>query len=278
MPAAVFLAGANYSTRRYRANLRLAGAGALGKGTGYAFKLQRRWGKDAHIGGVFTDAGSVSFALEREFQSGHTLRLFAMAAPSLQGTKSWATEEVFELTGNRWYNPSWGEFKGKELNSRMRRDMTPAIVASYYIPSANKSRINSRTSYIITAGYRFGERSRSGLAWFDARNPAPDYYMNMPSYFADAATAADVTEGWQSGLAEYTQLDWTSMWEANMLSDTTASFLLEDRVERVNNMQTVLSASTRINFNLWLNWGLRLRSQQSNHFKRVCNMLGGDYI
>ncbi len=266
-------AAANYSTRRYRANIRIAGAGSAGKRSRYAFRAQRRWGRDAHIGGVFTDAGAVSLSFRHDFRSRHTLTLFAMAAPSLQGTKSWATKEAFDLTGNMWYNPSWGYFKGKELNSRMRRDFTPLVAAAYHIPQKGQ-----RTSYTITAGYRFGERSRSGLTWFDAGNPAPDYYMNMPSYFADPKTAAEVAEAWRSGDTAYTQLDWASIWEANMLSDTTASFVLDDRAERINDMQAVLSATTTVNPRLWMHYGVRLRGGETNYFKRVRDMLGGDYI
>ncbi len=270
-------ATANYTGRRYRANIRIAGAGSTGKDgrNRYAFKAQRRWGRDAHIGGVFTDAGSASLSFHRDFHSGHSLTLFAMVAPSLQGTKNWATKEAFELTGNPYYNPSWGYFKGKELNSRMRRDLTPVVVASYHIPDKTAM---TGTSYTVTAGYRFGERSRSGLAWFDARNPAPDYYMNMPSYFTDKAAADEVAEMWRSGSADYTQLDWMHMWEANILSDTTAGFVLEERVERIDDLQAVLSAYTGVDSHLSVNWGLRLRGGRSNYFKRVADMLGGDYI
>lgn len=271
-----YSAAANYTLRRYRANIRIAGNGYItgyGSSSHYAFKAQRRWGRDAYIGGVFTDAGSVSLSFSHSFRSKHSLSLFVMAAPSLQGTRSYATMETFELTGDRFYNPSWGYFKGKELNSRMRRDVTPVVMASYNIPAGE-----TRPTYNVTVGYRFGERSRSGLAWFDARNPAPDYYMNMPSYFADGALAEEVAAAWRSGLAEHTQLDWTHMWEANMLSDTTASFLLEERVEKISNFQAVVSGHKTINRDLWVNWGVRFRSLSSNHFKRAADMLGADYI
>lgn len=262
--------GLNYSDRRYRAGIRLSSAGPVGNGWHYYAKFQRRWGRDAFISGVFTDAALFSAAAEKRFKDGTGLSLFVVAAPSQRGGRTWATEEAYELTGDNYYNPSWGTYGGRERNLKVYYDFTPAVVAAYTFRPSGGSR------YRLTAGWRFGERRRGGLTWYDARNPSPDYYMNMPGWFPDSGTAAEVERAWRDG--ETGQLDWMEMYEANLMSGGPATYVSDERVERLSRLQAALYATTTINPRTKAEWGVRVKYRSSNYFKRAKDLLGAEYL
>lgn len=261
---------ARYTDRRYRGGVDVSYAGGS-KGWSYALRAQRQWGRDAFIDGVFTDAGAVSLAVERRFRAGGILSIIAIAAPSQRGGKTWSTMEAYRLAGNNYYNPSWGYYRGEVRNSKVYNDFTPLAAASYEFGSKD------RTRYRVTAGFRTGERSRSGLSWFNAHNPAPDYYTGMPSYFSDDEKASYVEELWRSDPA-YRQLDWETMCEANLFSDTSAVFVLDERVERLNDIRLAFTASSVRKSGWKVDWGVNGGHRRSNFFKRVKDMLGGSYI
>lgn len=262
-----------YSEKRYRTGLRLRSAGGLGREWYYALSLRGRLGQDAYIDGLFSEELTGSLAVEKRFKKGGSLSLFAIAAPQRRGLKGWTEREAYELTDNRYYNPYWGVFEGRVRNSRVRRDLTPLFVAHLDIPSAGSER------YSVTVGYRFGERSKSGLTWFGAANPAPDYYLNLPGHRAEPHVVDALTKAWRSGDLRVTQLDWAELYHTNLFSDDPhATYIADERVERLNNLQASFSAKSRNEQGFGYEYGGRVRSDRSNFFRRVKDLLGGEYI
>src|SRR5699024_8547794 len=100
-----------YSEKRYRNGMRFRAAGRLGRGWHYALAARGRWGEDAFVRGVFTDAFMGSVAVEKRFRRGASLALFLMAAPQQRGMKGWTEREAYDLTGDYQYNPYWGPFE-----------------------------------------------------------------------------------------------------------------------------------------------------------------------
>ena len=120
-----------YSERRYRGGLRFRAAGSLGRGWYLAGTLRGRWGEDAWMPGVFTEAYMGALSVEKRWREQMSLALFLMAAPQQRGLRGWTEQEVFDLTGNNRYNPYWGPYAGRMRNARVRYDRTPLAVAEW---------------------------------------------------------------------------------------------------------------------------------------------------
>ena len=261
-----------YSRKRYRTGAKARSSGYIGSGWYYHVAARGRWGNDAHIGGVFSDEEAFSAALEKIFDGGVSLSGFAAIYNYARGLRGWSEKEVFELTGDNMYNPYWGVQQGRRRNSRVRRDAGPVFVMRCDIPS-------DAAYYSVAAGYRTSERSRSSLAWFDAPNPAPDYYMNLPGHRSEPHVADALEDAWRSGDPAFTQVDWGRLYESNLFAGGLRSFyLLADHVEKLHDFQAAFMARSRAEDGFVYDYGIRFRMERSRMFRRAADMLGGRYI
>lgn len=262
-----------WSCRRYRHGMRLRTAGRMGRGWYYALAARGRWGEDALVKGVFTDSFMASAAVEKRFGMGASLSLFVMAAPQERGMKGWTEREAYRLTGDNRYNPVWGPFQGRVRNSRVRRDFAPLAGVNFGISDRNG------VYYSVSAGCRYGYRSRSGLSWSDAPSPAPDYYGNLPGHRTEPHVIAALEEAWRSGEVKVRQVDWMGMYEANLFSpDGAALYLADRRMERVEGWQAAFSATAPERDGFRCDYGMRLRLDRSNFYREVSDLLGASFV
>lgn len=261
-----------FSQRRYRNGMRFRTAGNAGRGWAYSLAARGRWGEDSFVEGVFTDAFMASAAVEKMFDNGASLSFFAMAAPQQRGQKGWVEQEACDLTGNNWYNPYWGPFEGRVRNTRVRYDTALLAAACFGMYDA------AGNYYSVTAGYRGGSRGRSGLAWFDAPNPMPDYYANMPGHNAEPNMVEGLTDAWLNGGTAVSQYDWEEMYTANLLSDDGAALYVADRhMEAPDNFQLSFNVAGAERDGFGFDYGVRLRSDNSSFYREVYDLLGAEY-
>lgn len=262
-----------YSDKRYRTGIRLRSAGAIGRGWYYAASLRGRWGEDAYVKGVFTDALMGSLAVEKIFPRGVSVSLFALLNTQERGMKGWTEAEAYRLTGNYQYNPYWGWCGGRVRNSRVNRDMIPLAVLSIDAP------LSPNTLFHAAFGIRTGDRSRSALQWSDASNPAPDHYSNLPGHRAEPNVKRALEEAWRSGDPSFTQMDWNGIYEVNTFSgDGRCAYVLSRRLERMSNIQAVCSVARRNEYGFGYECGVNFRYERSR-FRRIADdLLGGGYV
>jgi len=111
------------------------------------------------------------------------LRLITFGAPTERGQNAAVTQEVYDLTGSNNYNPYWGYQDGKVRNSRIVKSYDPtAIVAFDY-------KIDKEQEIKVAAGYHYSMYSNSALNYYNAPDPRPDYYRNLPSFMWDGQIA-----------------------------------------------------------------------------------------
>lgn len=263
-----------FSQKRYGTGIRFRAAGGLGKEWNYAVSIRGRWGNDAYVKGVYTDAATISAATDKRFRNGAVLSLFTVVAPQERGIKGRTENAVHQLTGNNLYNPYWGRFEGRVRNARVSREITPIVIASIDIPGADGKR-----NYTMAAAYRFGERSISGLTWFGGgTNPAPDYYTKLPNHRNEPQVIDRLTTAWQSGEENITQIDWRGLYETNLFSSGgKAKYIQDERVEALNNFQFAFSSNSNKVYGIIVSYGARVRSDKSNFSRRVRDMLGATY-
>jgi len=263
-----YRAAVHFSGRNYLLGARLAAQGNLGRSWFGAAAIEARTGRDLYINGVFTDALSLGFRVEKRFSERCRLALLAAIPISTRGTRLSATEETFMLTGDKRYNPAWGFQNGEMRNSRVRRDRVPVAMVSF------RCKLSSATSLHAAASAEIGLSSYSALGWYDARTPMPDNYRYLPSYTGDQATE----RAWRNNDSRYTQIDWDELIRRNRMAGGNAVYALEDRVNRIADLQSDLTFETSVDRRLTLRYGVDFTYSNSRNYKNLRDLLGADYL
>ncbi len=270
---------ANYSLGNGSYNHRFMltfASGTLKKGWSVAASVSARFGTQLnYVKGISFRGFSYFFGVEKKFNNRHSLNFSGFGAPTLQGLQANCVPEVYEITGTHYYNPNWGWYEGKRRNARMRDTHEPVFMLTHLFNSENK-KVHVNT----TLGSSFGHRNTSALNYVKTADPRPDYYRYLPSYFEDdPEQQAWVTEQWATN-EEYRQIKWDQMYDANRQSAAQGGpslYILEDRVSQHVQVSAASSLTAKLTDHIRLYTGVDVRGYRQRNFKRVKDLLGGDY-
>lgn len=263
--------------------------GLLSNGWALTASVSRRWGDNGYVDGVFYDAWGGFLSIEKRFNESHTLALTALAAPTQRGVASGSTQEAYDLTGSNYYNPNIGYQDGKLRNARVRDNFEPIFVLNHYW------NINDKNKLTTSAGFRFGKNGYSALNWYDAPDPRPDYYRNLPSYYTDMAQYPNMSEAnavgdlWRHGNARY--IDFDKLYNVNYNNQETvkngqgevianglrSKYIIEDRRTDQKQFNLNFLLNSEINRNLSVDGGLKFRWNRTANFKTIKDLMGGEY-
>lgn len=184
----VGLAGTN---RQYKGRVNATYAsGPLNNG--WSFIAQLAWRYSPYIDakgiigeGIAYNSFGYFLSAQKDWQNGHRLSLITFGAPTERGQSGAVTQEVYDLTGSINYNPYWGYCNGKVRNSRIVKAYDPTAIVSY------EWQIDPMQRLRAAVGYHYSFYSNSALTFYNAPDPRPDYYRNMPSYFYDGQLDAN---------------------------------------------------------------------------------------
>lgn len=192
----VGLAGTN---RNYKAAVRATySSGPMANGWYVTAQLAFRFSPYVNRKGTIgegIDYYSLGYFVTAEKRWGEHDRLsfLTFGSPTTRGQSAAVTQETYDLTNqylpNQWgwnnYNPYWGYQNGKIRNSRTVRSFDPTILASYEHKFNEKQRINA------ALGYHYSFYSNSAITFYNAPDPRPDYYRNLPSFLFDGQLNAN---------------------------------------------------------------------------------------
>ena len=270
----------------YRLRLMLTYAsGQLDNGWSYAFSASARLGGNDWIKGVFYRSFGYYGAVEKRFGEEHKLGFTFMAAPGERGAQNGSTQEVYDLMGDNMYNSNWGYYNGKVRNARVRKTHEPIAILKYdFTPESQKFAASA------TVLYRFGKNGYTALDWYDAPDPRPDYYRNLPSYFymentdynrRNFAKYAWAKEAWESDSPSTTHLNWDRLYAVNSLNATDAGnrskYVIEERRVDQNDLNFALNGKWNPVKFLTINGGLSYKWNRTEYYKVLDDLLGGDY-
>lgn len=261
--------GINLTTRNY-----LGGISAT-----TSHKISDKWslfadtyfhsGSDMCVEGVFTSEASVTLSALGNLDSLSSLSVALFFTPSMRAGRKAAVSEVFDLTSDKYYNPSWGYQAGKVRSANITRNYLPTAIAAYNLVLSEKNTLS------VSIGATLGERSQSGIDWLNAATPLPDNYRKLPSYFYDEQVATAVTAAWTNGDSRYTQINFDELYRRNTLHGE-AIYLISDRVSRITDLQLCAAMTRQINRNSHVDYGLRMQYLRTRNFKRATDLLGGE--
>ena len=127
-------------------------------------------------------------AAEKKWDNGNRFAITTFGAPTLRGQSGAVTQEVYDLTGTINYNPYWGYQNGQVRNSRNVKTFDPTAILNYDL------KIDEDNIIKFALGYHYNFYSNSALTFFNAPDPRPDYYRNLPSFLWDGQLSNPYTQ------------------------------------------------------------------------------------
>ena len=263
-------------------------SGELDNGWSYAFNVSARIGGNDWVKGVYYRNFAYYAGVEKKFGDEHKLSLVTFAAPGQRGAQNASTQEVYDLMGDNMYNSNWGYQNGKVRNARVRKTFEPVTILKYsYTPDDN-------VEMNWTLLWRTGKNGYTAMDWYDAADPRPDYYRNLPSYFymededydrQNLTKYAWAEEAWtnRSGAYDnYQHLNWDRLYNVNYNNYDAdglrrSKYVLEER--RVDQNDVNFGANVKWNATKWftLTGGLNYKWNRTEYYKQIDDLLGGDY-
>ncbi|MGL5981303.1 MAG: carboxypeptidase-like regulatory domain-containing protein [Phocaeicola sp.] len=254
-------------------------SGLQDNGWAYAFSFSTRQGGNDYVNGVYYNAFGYFAAVEKQFNPQHRLALTLMGAPTQRGTQQAATQEVYDLVGNNYYNPNWGWQGDKRRNTRVRNNHEPIAMLNYTFD------INDRTQLNVASSLRFGKNGYSALTWYAGPDPRPDYYRNLPSFYEGTTTGAWLYEGWRSNTNNIRHINWDNLYNINRNQGQDPTYgegtrsvnMIEERhTDQLDwNLATQFSHLFRDNSKIV--GGANFRRNRTSYYSQVKDLLGGDY-
>ena len=296
--------GYSLSNRSYAHRLMASiGTGMMKNGWAFAASVSGRYtpmnSALAWNDGTWYNGTSYFLSAEKKLNDEHSLGFLVFGSPSQRAASSPAVQEAFDLLGNNYYNPNWG-WQTDENGNRFMRN---ARVSSYHQPMFQLQHYwtpNDKLSINTSAYFWFGKSGSTAIEWGEAPDPRPDYYKNLPSYYYSKINGDDYTlEGYEAYKKQWIedeslhQLNWDALYEANMRNLRTVNnanntegntiqglfskYIIEER--RQDKQQYGLTSTFKYEFNpnLHLYGGLRAGISKTHYYKKVADLLGGDY-
>ena len=317
----VGLAGTN---RNYKGAARATYSSGLME-NGWAFTAQLAWRYTPYIDvkgqigeGISYSSVGYFFTAEKQWGKDKRLSLITFGAPTRRGQSSALTQETYDLTnqynktswGHNNYNPYWGYQDGKVRNSRIVHSYDPTVIASF------DWQINEQNFLKAGVGYHYSMYSNSAITFYNAPDPRPDYYRNMPSFLwdgqigkdgnfiyedlngnklgnggyinggyvgpsVDSDTYSALVDLWTNRDDNATQINWDALYTANYANNAnnpigSARYIVERRHNDIQEGMINLNYRNTSVDNLTITAGLEAKGSQGIHFKTVDDLLGGN--
>lgn len=270
----------------YRLRLMMTySSGELDNGWSYAFSASARLGGNDWIKGVYYRSFGYYGSVEKKFGEEHKLGLTFMAAPGQRGAQNGSTQEVYDLMGDNMYNSNWGYYNGKVRNARVKKTHEPIAILKYdFTPEFKKLKASA------TVLYRFGKNGYTALDWYDAPDPRPDYYRNLPSYFFMDNTDYNrlnyskymwAKEQWEQDIPSITHINWDRLYAVNAMNSTAdgnrSKYVIEERRTDQQDLNFAANAKWSPVNCFTLAGGLSYKWNRTEYYKILDDLLGGDY-
>ncbi len=248
-----------------------------------------RYSNEGFVDGTFYQGASYFLSVEKKINEKHSIGFVGYGSPTMSGGKSISTKETYDLTGNNQYNSYWGYQAGEKRNSRIRNNHIPMMMLNHYF------KLNDKTNINTSVFYTFGKSGQTRLNWYDAADPRPDYYKNLPSYYiapGQESLNELYTNLWQNDVNTQ-QLNFDQMFFANsknLYSVTNANGIVGNTVtgnrakyiiEEDRNDRSQFGFNSTFNHiyndNLTFSGGVNGSFYKSMNFKVMNDLLGAEY-
>lgn len=182
-----------------------------------------------------------------------------------------STQDAIQLSGNSLYNPGWGWLHGRLIYPNARQSNLP-IAQIYY-----SKKITNRAFLNISLALAKGKQSVDGLEWTSAKDPRPDYYKYLPSYYKDSSIQNRLSIELREN-PRLLQIDFDEMEKINQSNKDGRSYYI---ISRQNMSIQIVKQATQ--FQYYWSDRLQITLQSNSSFTKIHNehivedLLGGKY-
>lgn len=276
------------SNRNYTNRIMLTHSTGLNKkGWAFSFSGSRRWANEGYADGTFYNGWSFYAAVDKRFNDRHLLSFTAFATPTENGRQGASVKEMNDIAGDNYYNPNWGYQNGKKRNASVAKSFQPIGILTH------DWKISDKTSLLTSASLTFGNRSVTGLDWYNAADPRPDYYRYLPSYQDDPVLGEQVRQELMSDVNKR-QINWDALYQTNYgsydvvhnangitgndVSGRRSHYIVEERIINTTKYNFNSTLNTSVTENITFTAGVTYQSQKNHYYKKVDDLLGGDFF
>jgi len=239
--------------------------------------------------GTYYKSAGYFLSAEKVFNNQHSLSLVTFGAPTERTQSSAATQEVYWLANSTYYNSYWGYQNGEKRNSRIVKSFDPTAIISH------EFKIDEKQILRTGAAFHYSMYSNSALTFFNAPDPRPDYYRNMPSYQYDGQVGMDgyingypnqqtmdeITNLWATRNPIATQIDWDNLYQSNYRNNEVnptgnAKYALERRHNDLMETSFNSTYNNQISKELKLTAGVEAKYSKGIHYKTMDDLLGAN--
>ncbi|MBO4633899.1 MAG: carboxypeptidase regulatory-like domain-containing protein [Bacteroidales bacterium] len=263
--------------------------GMMDNGWAFAANVSARLGGNDWIDGVYYRSFAYYLAADKKLNDRNMISLVFFGTPGERGAQNSSTQEVYDLVGDNMYNSNWGYQNGKVRNSRVRKTHEPVAILKYTFKPSDKFEGSA------TVLYRFGKNGYTALDWYDAQDPRPDYYRNLPSYYygtVDGEYVEDLNRNnpdkymtaynvwrYSSLNPDLTHINWDRLYHVNRnQADGRAKYIVQERRTDQRDLNLGVNFKVRPIESILITGGLNARINRTEYFQVVDDLLGGDYF
>ncbi|MDO9153928.1 MAG: carboxypeptidase-like regulatory domain-containing protein [Paludibacter sp.] len=263
-----------YSNRSYKLRAQYTyGTGLMQNGWAFAASGVVRWADKGIVDGTFYNSAGYFLSAEKVFNKQHSVSVVTYGAPTKRAQQSASTQEVFDLAGSIYYNSFWGYQDGKLRNSRIVKSFDPTVILSHEFKIDQNQRLRTGIAY------HYSMYSNSALNFYNAPDPRPDYYRNMPSFQTEQSMKDQLAELWRTD-PSVSQINWDALYQANYRNneanpDGTAKYSLERRHSNLEEATLNSTYVNQISKSLKLTAGIQAKTSKGIFYKTLEDLLGG---
>jgi hypothetical protein len=274
------------SNRTYRNRVMVThNTGLMSNGWAFSVSASKRWSDEGYIPGTFYNGYSYYLGISKKLSEKSSLHLTTFGAPTSRGKAMPATQETLDIAGSNFYNPNWGLQNGEVRTSRVNNTFQPTTILNYQYKPDNNTFLN------VALSYQTGYNGNTALDWYNAPDPRPDYYRNMPSYYENDPTGPNYAEAEKQRAYLIAnpgkmQIDWDNLYQTNMMNIETVNGVTgkrslyvvgEDR-DDVDRYTFTTNFQKNIGEHVTVYSGISGILQMAESYKKLDDLLGGDFF
>lgn len=220
----------------------------------------------------FAKAYTAAISLDKIIKANQNLNFLVWHKEAQQSKKSMVSKELTEITNDKEYNPTWGWYHGQAWYPNTRKMQSLNAQFTYLKQFLNGGFLQGSVGVLI------GKQTERNLEWNGTKDPRPDYYKYLPSYYIDSNLQISILKRYQEHPL-LLQLQGDALEKLNLSSKDGSAYYI---VNASNAKSYFLKMNWDYSHPIFKNANLDLHIHYSNesiyYYDQVDQLLGGKYF